>query len=182
MVAALPGFLGACAESWRWGVAVVVCWVPHFRFLSLVPPPPSRTDHSLQSPQPSLGERVHQQRRPRSGPRGKVLAKVSLLLGLQVPPLQERDSTHDGIRKLQGEGSILGQETPDQRPLPGGPRQRHKSPGTEQVLEWLFISQEQPKAKKTWVSYRFVHFHFFSLFLFHFFGGRGMEVLRWEVV
>ena len=161
---------------------MVVCWVPHFRFLSLVPPPPSRTDHSLQSPQPSLGERVHQQRRPRSGPRGKVLAKVSLLLGLQVPPLQERDSTHDGIRKLQGEGSILGQETPDQRPLPGGPRQRHKSPGTEQVLEWLFISQEQPKAKKTWVSYCFVHFHFFSLFLFHFFGGRGMEVLRWEVV
>ncbi|XP_054936275.1 zinc finger protein 268 isoform X6 [Physeter macrocephalus] len=67
-----------------------------------------------------------------------------------VPPLQERDSTCDGIRKLQGEGSILGPETPDQRPLPGGPRQRHKSPGTEQVLEWLFISQEQPKAKKTW--------------------------------
>uniref|UniRef100_A0A8C0DVV5 Zinc finger protein 268 n=1 Tax=Balaenoptera musculus TaxID=9771 RepID=A0A8C0DVV5_BALMU len=69
-----------------------------------------------------------------------------------VPPLQERDSTHDGVRKLRGEGSILGQKTPDQRPLPGGPRQRHKSPGTEQVPEWLFISQEQPKAKKTWTK------------------------------
>lgn len=160
---------GGLCRVWAGRGAVVVCWVPHFVSSHLCPP--SRPDHSPQSPQSSLGEHVHQQRRPRSGPRGKVLAKVSLLLGLQVPPLQEQESTCDGTRKLQGEESILGQETPDQRPLPGGPRQRHKSPGTEQVLEWLFISQEQPKAKKTWVSYWFVHFHFFSLFLFHFFGG-----------
>ncbi|XFG09090.1 hypothetical protein AB1E19_012714 [Capra hircus] len=67
-----------------------------------------------------------------------------------VPPLQERDSSCNVSRKLQSEKSILGQGTPDQKPLPGGPRQRPRRPGTAQVLEWLLISQEQPEAKKSW--------------------------------
>ncbi|XP_058387094.1 zinc finger protein 268 isoform X6 [Diceros bicornis minor] len=66
-----------------------------------------------------------------------------------VPPLQEQDSSCSRIRKLQGQESILGQGTADQRPPPGGPWQRHKSHRTEQVLEWLFISQEQPKTTKS---------------------------------
>uniref|UniRef100_A0AC11EKL5 Zinc finger protein 268 n=1 Tax=Ovis aries TaxID=9940 RepID=A0AC11EKL5_SHEEP len=79
-----------------------------------------------------------------------VLSDVCLPLGLQVPPLQERDSSCNVSRKLQSEKSILGQGTPDQKPLPGRPRQRPRRPGTAQVLEWLLISQEQPEAKKSW--------------------------------
>uniref|UniRef100_A0AC11C983 Zinc finger protein 268 n=1 Tax=Ovis aries TaxID=9940 RepID=A0AC11C983_SHEEP len=69
-----------------------------------------------------------------------------------VPPLQERDSSCNVSRKLQSEKSILGQGTPDQKPLPGRPRQRPRRPGTAQVLEWLLISQEQPEAKKSWTK------------------------------
>ncbi|XP_010850772.1 PREDICTED: zinc finger protein 268 isoform X3 [Bison bison bison] len=64
-----------------------------------------------------------------------------------VPPLQERDSSCNVSRKLQSEKSILDQGTPDQKPLSGGPQQRPRRPG---VLEWLLISQDQPKAKKSW--------------------------------
>ncbi|PNJ05651.1 ZNF268 isoform 10 [Pongo abelii] len=67
-----------------------------------------------------------------------------------VPPLQERNSSWDGIRKLQGQESILGQGTPGLQPLPGAPRQKQKSRRTEKVLEWLFVSQEQPKITKSW--------------------------------
>uniref|UniRef100_A0A8B9WJT1 Uncharacterized protein n=1 Tax=Bos mutus grunniens TaxID=30521 RepID=A0A8B9WJT1_BOSMU len=66
-----------------------------------------------------------------------------------VPPLQERDSSCNVSRKLQSEKSILDQGTPDQKPLSGGPRQRPRRPG---VLEWLLISQDQPKAKKSWTK------------------------------
>ncbi|XP_023602799.1 zinc finger protein 268 [Myotis lucifugus] len=60
-----------------------------------------------------------------------------------VPPLQDGDSSGNRIRKRKGQAPIVGLGTPDQRPLPGGPQQRHKSHRTEQALEWLFISQEQ---------------------------------------
>uniref|UniRef100_A0AAA9RYI2 Zinc finger protein 268 n=2 Tax=Bos TaxID=9903 RepID=A0AAA9RYI2_BOVIN len=66
-----------------------------------------------------------------------------------VPPLQERDSSCNVSRKLQSEKSILDQGTPDQKPLSGGPWQRPRRPG---VLEWLLISQDQPKAKKSWTK------------------------------
>uniref|UniRef100_A0A4X1SRW2 Zinc finger protein 268 n=2 Tax=Sus scrofa TaxID=9823 RepID=A0A4X1SRW2_PIG len=69
-----------------------------------------------------------------------------------VPPLQERDSACERIKKPQGEESILGEETTEQRPLPGGEGQRHRSPRTERVLEWLFISQEQLKTTKSWIK------------------------------
>ncbi|PNJ05650.1 zinc finger protein 268 isoform X7 [Pongo pygmaeus] len=69
-----------------------------------------------------------------------------------VPPLQERNSSWDGIRKLQGQESILGQGTPGLQPLPGAPRQKQKSRRTEKVLEWLFVSQEQPKITKSWTQ------------------------------
>ncbi|XP_053439329.1 zinc finger protein 268-like [Nycticebus coucang] len=67
-----------------------------------------------------------------------------------VPPLQEGESSCDRIRKLQVQESILGQRTPDRRPLPGSPWQRQKSHRTEQVLEWLFISQKKLKITKSW--------------------------------
>ncbi|CAI9156905.1 unnamed protein product [Rangifer tarandus platyrhynchus] len=70
--------------------------------------------------------------------------------GAAVPPLKERDSSCNASRKHQGEESTLRQGSPDQRPLPGGPRQRPRRPGTAQVLEWLLISQKQPKVKKSW--------------------------------
>ncbi|XP_063449872.1 zinc finger protein 268 isoform X8 [Pan paniscus] len=69
-----------------------------------------------------------------------------------VPPLQERNSSWDRIRKLQGQESILGQGTPGLQPLPGAPRQKQKSRRIEKVLEWLFISQEQPKITKSWTQ------------------------------
>nr|XP_025843999.1 zinc finger protein 268-like [Vulpes vulpes]XP_025844001.1 zinc finger protein 268-like [Vulpes vulpes] len=62
-----------------------------------------------------------------------------------VPPLQEQDSSCNRARELQGQESILGQGTDEQRPLTGGLRQRRDTHRTEQVLEWLFISQEQSK-------------------------------------
>nr|KAF6403704.1 hypothetical protein HJG59_010100 [Molossus molossus] len=62
-----------------------------------------------------------------------------------VPPLLERDSSDKRIRKLQSQEPTVGQGTPDQRPLPREPQQRLKSHKTEQILEWLFISQEQLK-------------------------------------
>uniref|UniRef100_A0A8C0PD77 Zinc finger protein 268 n=2 Tax=Canis lupus familiaris TaxID=9615 RepID=A0A8C0PD77_CANLF len=62
-----------------------------------------------------------------------------------VPPLQEQDSSCNRARELQGQESILGQGTDEQRPLTGGLRQRRNTHRTEQVLEWLFISQEQSK-------------------------------------
>ena len=97
-----------------------------------------------------------------------VLSNVCLLLGLQVPPLQERDSSCNVSRKLQSEKSILDQGTPDQKPLSGGPRQRPRRPG---VLEWLLISQDQPKAKKSWVSpCLFISTSFLYSFLIFFFG------------
>nr|XP_031526025.1 zinc finger protein 268 isoform X4 [Vicugna pacos] len=67
-----------------------------------------------------------------------------------VPPLQERDSPCGGIRKLQGKESILGPGTPDQRPVPGGARQKCQSPRTEQLLKWLCVSQDQPKTSDSW--------------------------------
>ncbi|XP_023370746.1 zinc finger protein 268 isoform X2 [Otolemur garnettii] len=70
-----------------------------------------------------------------------------------VPPLQEGENSCDRIRKLQVQESILGQRTPDHRPLPGSPWQKQKSYRTEQVLEWLFISQEKLKITKSWVIY-----------------------------
>ncbi|KAG8515049.1 Zinc finger protein 268, partial [Galemys pyrenaicus] len=76
------------------------------------------------------------------------VANVSLLSSLQVPPVQEQHSYGDRIRNLPG------QETPDQRPLPGGPRQRHKGRWTKQVLEWLLISQEQPRTTEPQVRYQ----------------------------
>ncbi|XP_077917312.1 zinc finger protein 268 isoform X3 [Halichoerus grypus] len=66
-----------------------------------------------------------------------------------VPPLQEQENSCNRARELQGQESILGQGTPDHRLLPGGPWQRHKNHRTEQVLEWLFISQEQPKTTQS---------------------------------
>ncbi|XP_054450179.1 zinc finger protein 268-like isoform X1 [Pteronotus mesoamericanus] len=68
---------------------------------------------------------------------------------LWVPPLQERDSSSNRIRKLQGQEPTMGQGTPDQRPFPRGPQQRHKSYRTEQAPGWLFTSQEQPKSTKS---------------------------------
>uniref|UniRef100_A0A671F1C8 Zinc finger protein 268 n=1 Tax=Rhinolophus ferrumequinum TaxID=59479 RepID=A0A671F1C8_RHIFE len=62
-----------------------------------------------------------------------------------VPPLQEGDSPCGRIRRLHSQESILRQGTPAQSPLPREPQPRHKSLRTEQVLEWLFSSQEQPK-------------------------------------
>ncbi|XP_037850579.1 zinc finger protein 268 isoform X6 [Chlorocebus sabaeus] len=67
-----------------------------------------------------------------------------------VPPLQERNSSWDRIRKLQGQDSVLGQGTLGLQHLPGAPRQKRKSRRTEKVLEWLFISQEQPKVTTSW--------------------------------
>ncbi|XP_032329995.1 zinc finger protein 268-like [Camelus ferus] len=67
-----------------------------------------------------------------------------------VPPLRERDSPCGGIRKLQGKESILGPGTPDQRPVPGGAWQRRQSPGTEQLLRWLCVSQDQLKTSDAW--------------------------------
>uniref|UniRef100_A0A2K6TMC0 Zinc finger protein 268 n=1 Tax=Saimiri boliviensis boliviensis TaxID=39432 RepID=A0A2K6TMC0_SAIBB len=67
-----------------------------------------------------------------------------------VPPLQERNSSWDRIRKLQDQESILGQGTPDLQRLPGTPGQKQKSHRTEKVLECLFISQEQPQITKSW--------------------------------
>ncbi|XP_073864641.1 zinc finger protein 268 isoform X8 [Macaca fascicularis] len=64
-----------------------------------------------------------------------------------VPPLQERNSSWDRIRKLQGQESVLGLQH-----LPGAPRQKRKSRRTEKVLEWLFISQEQPKITTSWTQ------------------------------
>ncbi|XP_059264067.1 zinc finger protein 268-like isoform X2 [Mustela nigripes] len=66
-----------------------------------------------------------------------------------VPPLQEQESSRLRAGELQGQDTVLGQGTPDHRPLPGGPWQRHKNHRTEQVLEWLFISQEQPKTTQS---------------------------------
>uniref|UniRef100_A0A2K5CF85 Zinc finger protein 268 n=1 Tax=Aotus nancymaae TaxID=37293 RepID=A0A2K5CF85_AOTNA len=79
-----------------------------------------------------------------------MLAKGNLLLSPQVPPLQERNSSWDSIRKLQDQESILGQGTPDLQHLPGTPRKKQKSHRTEKVLECLFISQEQPQITKSW--------------------------------
>ncbi|XP_037850577.1 zinc finger protein 268 isoform X5 [Chlorocebus sabaeus] len=69
-----------------------------------------------------------------------------------VPPLQERNSSWDRIRKLQGQDSVLGQGTLGLQHLPGAPRQKRKSRRTEKVLEWLFISQEQPKVTTSWTQ------------------------------
>ncbi|XP_016058636.1 PREDICTED: zinc finger protein 268 isoform X3 [Miniopterus natalensis] len=66
-----------------------------------------------------------------------------------VPPLQEGGSSGNRIRKLQGQEPIVGQGTPDQKPVSGGPQQRHKSHRREQVLEWLFMSQEQLKTSES---------------------------------
>ncbi|XP_044943670.1 zinc finger protein 268 isoform X5 [Mustela putorius furo] len=66
-----------------------------------------------------------------------------------VPPLQEQESSRLRAGELQGQDTVLGQGTPDHRPFPGGPWQRHKNHRTEQVLEWLFISQEQPKTTQS---------------------------------
>nr|XP_031298280.1 zinc finger protein 268-like [Camelus dromedarius] len=93
-----------------------------------------------------------------------------------VPPLQERDSPCRGIRKLQGKESILGPGTPDQRPVPGGARQRRQSPRTEQLLKWLCVSQDQPKTSDSWVSCFFLSTCCLCLFLV----GRGLGILRWE--
>uniref|UniRef100_A0A9W3GJ39 Uncharacterized protein LOC123619573 n=1 Tax=Camelus bactrianus TaxID=9837 RepID=A0A9W3GJ39_CAMBA len=119
---------------------------------------------------------VHPQRGPRLGPRQNVFAKVSLLLGPQVPPLRERDSPCGGIRKLQGKESILGPGTPDQRPVPGGAWQRRQSPGTEQLLRWLCVSQDQLKTSDAWVSCFFLSTSCLCLFLV----GRGLGILRRE--
>uniref|UniRef100_A0A2K5CFG9 Zinc finger protein 268 n=1 Tax=Aotus nancymaae TaxID=37293 RepID=A0A2K5CFG9_AOTNA len=81
-----------------------------------------------------------------------MLAKGNLLLSPQVPPLQERNSSWDSIRKLQDQESILGQGTPDLQHLPGTPRKKQKSHRTEKVLECLFISQEQPQITKSWTK------------------------------
>ncbi|XP_045390064.1 zinc finger protein 268 isoform X4 [Lemur catta] len=67
-----------------------------------------------------------------------------------VPPLQEPDGSCDRVRKLQVQASVLGQGTPDPKPLPGASQQRQKSPWTDQALEWLFVSQEQLKVTKSW--------------------------------
>ncbi|XP_044898100.1 zinc finger protein 268 isoform X4 [Felis catus] len=53
-----------------------------------------------------------------------------------VPPLQEQESSCNRIREFRDQESILG---------PGAPRQRPRNHRTEQILEWLFISHEQPK-------------------------------------
>lgn len=73
------------------------------------------------------------------------------------------------------------QGTPAQSPLTRRPQPRHKGVRTEQVLEWLFSSQEQPKTTTSQVSCLFSP-HFFSFFLLfiHLFIliGRGKWVLR----
>ncbi|XP_012586355.1 PREDICTED: zinc finger protein 268 isoform X2 [Condylura cristata] len=61
-----------------------------------------------------------------------------------VPPIQGQYSSGDRIRDLPGQESTLGQETPDQKLLHGGPWQGHMDCWTKQVLEWLLISQKQP--------------------------------------
>ncbi|KAM6147889.1 zinc finger protein 268-like [Erethizon dorsatum] len=67
-----------------------------------------------------------------------------------VPPLQEKHSSCDRISKLHCWESTVGPGSPDQRSLPRAAGQRQKSHRTEQVLEWLFISQEQPKITRSW--------------------------------
>lgn len=101
---------------------------------------------------PASCECVFRHRRLRLGPRGVLVVNVSLLLCPQVPPLQEQESSRLRAGELQGQDTVLGQGTPDHRPFPGGPWQRHKNHRTEQVLEWLFISQEQPKTTQSRVS------------------------------
>ncbi|XP_062038353.1 zinc finger protein 268-like [Lepus europaeus] len=71
---------------------------------------------------------------------------------LWVPPLQEQAASCDRIRKLQGQECILSRGTSDRKPFPGVPRERQKSHTTEQVLEWLFVSQEQLKVSKSWTK------------------------------
>lgn len=73
------------------------------------------------------------------------------------------------------------QGTPAQSPLTREPQPRHKGVRTEQVLEWLFSSQEQPKTTTSQVSCLFSpHFFSFFLLLIHSFilRGRGKWVLR----
>ncbi|XP_074177342.1 zinc finger protein 268 isoform X7 [Rhinolophus sinicus] len=62
-----------------------------------------------------------------------------------VPPLQEGDSPCGRTRRLLSQQSVVRQGTPAQSPLTREPQPRHKGVRTEQVLEWLFSSQEQPK-------------------------------------
>ncbi|XP_011369634.1 zinc finger protein 268 isoform X8 [Pteropus vampyrus] len=79
-----------------------------------------------------------------------------------VPPLQEQDGPCRRIRKLHGKEFSIDQGTPDQRCLPRGPQQRHKNHKTEQVLEWLLISQEQLKTTRSQglLSFTDVFVHF----------------------
>nr|XP_045367665.1 zinc finger protein 268 isoform X5 [Camelus bactrianus] len=141
------GTSGALCRVWEGGTCLCdgspVSLHPHFC-------PSAALTTVCRTPSPASCEYVHPQREPRLGPRRNVFAKVSLLLGPQVPPLQERDSPCRGIRKLQGKESILGPGTPDQRPVPGGARQRRQSPRTEQLLKWLCVSQDQPKTSDSW--------------------------------
>ncbi|XP_069353502.1 zinc finger protein 10 isoform X4 [Eulemur rufifrons] len=98
----------------------------HLSFPRVLPPPPRPAE-------PSVG----------------MAARVRTA-SVWVPPLQEPDGSCDRVRKLQVQESILGQGTPDPRPLPGASQQRQKSPWTDQAPEWLFISQEQLKITKSW--------------------------------
>ncbi|XP_053525695.1 zinc finger protein 268-like isoform X2 [Artibeus jamaicensis] len=79
-----------------------------------------------------------------------------------VPPLQERDSSGCGIRKPRGQEPTVGQRTPDRKRIPGGPQQRQKSHGTEQVPAWLCTSQEQlePTTSQESLSFTDVFVHF----------------------
>uniref|UniRef100_A0A8D1TM81 Zinc finger protein 268 n=1 Tax=Sus scrofa TaxID=9823 RepID=A0A8D1TM81_PIG len=98
----------------------------------------------------ALGSRHHPQGAQNRPELAVGMAARVRTAAIWVPPLQERDSACERIKKPQGEESILGEETTEQRPLPGGEGQRHRSPRTERVLEWLFISQEQLKTTKSW--------------------------------
>uniref|UniRef100_G1PD35 Uncharacterized protein n=1 Tax=Myotis lucifugus TaxID=59463 RepID=G1PD35_MYOLU len=91
-----------------------------------------------------------------------------------VPPLQDGDSSGNRIRKRKGQAPIVGLGTPDQRPLPGGPQQRHKSHRTEQALEWLFISQEQRETTEFQIPTSL--FHSFI----YFFAGEGDVILNFK--
>lgn len=135
-----------------------VCWARHVHLSRVCPTATLNTEHRT----PSLASRecVHQPKRPRLGPRGILAIKASLLLHPQVPPLQEQESSCHRIREFRDQESILG---------PGAPRQRPRNHRTEQVLEWLFISHEQPKPTQSRVSCVFIYSRFSSIVLVSFF-------------
>ena len=161
MVAASSGFLVAVQS---FGETVFSVLGGHLHFVSCLPH--SDTEHSVQNTQPGLMGECSPADEPSLGPRRILVIKADLLLCPQVPPLQEQDSSCNRARELQGQESILGQGTDEQRPLTGGLRQRRNTHRTEQVLEWLFISQEQSKPTQSQVNCLLICSYFCSSYFF----------------